>query len=95
VDEETGFRESERERCREAMRRLRAKRRKATKEAAEKEAEKETLRPFPMPPVEALLAGLVSQLADTTDPLAVADVMVAYADRGRRLAVPDGNRGSP
>lgn len=91
LDKEEGFRETERERCRAAMRRLRAKRKKAEKEAVEKAA----LCLPAVPPVEALLVGLVSQLGGTTDPHAVADMMNAYADRGRRLAVPDGNRGSP
>jgi len=71
------------------MRRSRAEQKKA------EEAEKAVLCPLALPPVEALLAGLVSQLGDTTDPHTVAEMMAAYADRGRRLTIPDGNRGSP
>ena len=90
LDREEGFREKERERCRKAMRQLRAERKKVERKAAQG-----TLCLLPLPPVEALLAGLVSQLADTTDPHAVAGMMNAYADRGRRLAVPEGSRGPP
>jgi len=72
------------------MRRSRAERKKE-----EEEAEKAALCALSLPPVEALLAGLVSQLGDTTDPHTVAEMMAAYADRGRRLTIPDGNRGSP
>jgi len=72
------------------MRRSRAERKKE-----EEEAEKAALCALSLPPVEALLAGLVSQLGDTMDPHVVADMMAAYADRGRRLTIPVANRGSP
>lgn len=66
LDREEGFREAERERCRKAMRRLRAERKKAAKGAGQ-----EAFCLLSVPPVEAFLAGLVSQLADTIDPRAL------------------------
>lgn len=78
-----GFRESERARCRESMRRSRLK-------------EGDGIRSVPVTPASGeLLAGLVSQLAGTTDPQVVAGMMDAYAQRGRRLAVLSRIRGSP
>ena len=91
LEREEGFRERERTRSREAMRRLRAERRKAA-EAAQG-ADAACL--LAVPPVQALLVGLVSQLGDSTDPHVVAGMMNAYADRGRRVTVPERNRGSP
>jgi hypothetical protein len=37
--------------------------------------------------VAQVLAGLISQLADTEDPLELFRQLGSYADRGRRLAV--------
>jgi hypothetical protein len=90
LEREEQFRETERTRCREAMRRIRAERKKAEKEAAAASSDLP-----PVPPFETLLTGLVSHVADTTDPDEVASLLRAYADRGRRLAVRDGSRGSP
>jgi hypothetical protein len=87
LQHEEGFRESERRRCREAMRRLRSR-------TKQDEAEGATA-VLPSPSARELLIGLVSQLADTTDPLLVGQVMNRYAERGRRLAVAPCIRGSP
>jgi len=84
---EPGFRESERRRCREAMRRLRSRRKRVGSAPA--------AAILPSVPADQLLAGLVSQLADTTDPGVVAEVMGRYAERGRLLAVAPRIRGSP
>lgn len=82
-----GFGASERARCRAGMRRLRARR------AVER------LAPAPIPrpplPVGDLLTGLVSQLSGSSDPLEVERMLVACADRGRRLSVAPQSRGSP
>jgi hypothetical protein len=88
IASEDGFRESEAKRCREAMRRLRSARKDGTAAATAP-----AVRPFP--PTEQLLVGLVSHLADSVDPHAVAQVIDSYAARGRRLAVADRVRGSP
>lgn len=88
MEREKEFREKERQRCAEAMRRARA-----AKAAAKEASGAEPARTASSPPVEAVLAGLISQLADTTDPHAVAVFMGACADRGRRLAVGNGGQG--
>lgn len=77
IKREEGFRESERVRCREAMRESRRKAKERSPPASP---------PDPPCPHE-LLAGLVSQLGGTSDPVEVAAMMNVYADRGRRLAV--------
>jgi len=82
-ESDEAYRRSERSRCREAMRRSRA--------ASDASVDS----PGVHPPVGELLTGLVSQLAGTTDPQVVAAMMDAYAQRGRRLAVPSRSRGSP
>jgi hypothetical protein len=81
LEREKGFRESERRRCRDAMRSLRRARREACS-AVPAPASRS------LPPADQMLAGLVSQLADTTDRQLVFELMNSYADRGRQLAVP-------
>jgi hypothetical protein len=48
-----------------------------------------------LPPAGELLAGLVSHLADSTDPHVIVEVMNRYAQRGRLLANSAPIRGSP
>jgi hypothetical protein len=81
------FRESERQRCREAMRRCRLRR--ATEGSGLVTAI------LALPPAGELLAGLVSHLADSTDPHVIVEVMNRYAQRGRLLANSAPIRGSP
>ena len=87
LERENGFRESERRRCRDAMRSLRCAAREVCNAAPAPAA-------CSLPPADQMLAGLVSQLADTTDRKLVFELMNSYADRGRRLAVPVPVRGS-
>ena len=87
LEHEEGFRESERRRCCKAMRRLRSRKRQNKAELA--------TAVLPSAPATELLIGLISQLADTTDPLLVGQVMNRYAERGRLLAVAPPIRGSP
>ena len=82
-EREAAFRERERVRCRDAMRALRARRRE---EATEPCAPPEETDP-PMP-LEHVMLGVVSQLSDSTDPVALRVLIGSYADRGRRLSVP-------
>ncbi len=86
IERDEGFQDSERRRCREAMRRLRSSRRESGRDPPSDPSFRSS---------EALLVGLVSQLADTTDPLLVAQLMDSYADRGRRLAVVPVVKGFP
>jgi hypothetical protein len=79
IENEEGFRESERDRCREAMRRHRA-------HAPEKKT-KATVPPAPPTVFHNILSGLVSQLVDSNDPHAIAQAMAAYNARGQRLAI--------
>ncbi len=85
--EEAGFRESERTRCRDGMRHCRSRQ-------AEPVAAESALLVRGPPPTE-LLVGLIAQLADTSDPQVVGEVMHRYAERGRRVAVARPIRGSP
>lgn len=87
MEREEQFRESERQRCREAMRRCRSRRKQSDDGAA--------VAVLAQVPAQELLTGLVSHLADTSDPYAVAQMMSRYAERGRRLAVAPRVRGSP
>ena len=89
LEREAGFRESERKRCGEAMRRSRAERKRAEKENREAACARA------VPPAGTVLAGMVSHLADTTDPHEVAGVMNALADRGRAVTMAAGNGGAP
>lgn len=86
LDDDAGFREAERQRCREAMRRLRSARRPGRGACPDP--------PAPLA-VEAVVAGLVAQLTDTSDPACLRRTLCEYADRGRRLAVGDRVRGPP
>lgn len=88
LEEDAAFRESERRRCRKAMRALRARRRR---EASEPESDPSAV----VPEIPELVVGLVSHLADTIDPEALAEVMDRYAERGRRLAVGVAGRAPP
>ena len=87
IENEEGFQESERRRCRKAMRRCRAR----TKNGGTGQSAPD----LPLLLSGHLFAGLVSQFVDSTDPHVVARVMDSYADRGRRLAVGRSIRGSP
>lgn len=86
LEQEPGFREAERVRCRKAMRVLRS--------GGGCQSGRSPPEALPPDPHE-LLVGLVSQLAGTSNPVEVAAIMTSYADRGRRLAVSARIRGSP
>lgn len=77
LKQDAEVRDSERLRCRTAMRVLRARRRREAAEPAPAAAVK----------IPDLVAGLVSHLADTTDPVVLGEVMSRYAERGRRVAL--------
>ena len=82
-----GFAEKERKRCAEANRRRRAAARAARSPP-----------PGPAPPSAVLsdvLAGIVSQLTDTDDPVRLRSSLRRYERRGRRMAIAMGTGADP
>lgn len=83
------FRETERTRCAAANRRRRA----AAKAKAASSSEAD-----PVPDARALfevVAGVVSQLTDTSDPVQLHASLRDYQARGRRMAIPAGSDSDP
>lgn len=87
IAREPQFLNSERRRCRAGMRRCRSRRAKANAELV--------TAILALPAAGELLTGMVSHLADSTDPRVIVEVMDRYAQRGRLLANSVPIRGSP